>query len=61
MTTKKFKLSKYRKSITAVFGALVVWGTAVVFSTPTHITAAEWLTLLTAEGVALGVYVVPNE
>lgn len=54
-------LATYRKTITAVVTGLIGWGTTVVVSTPTAVTAAEWIGLATVLAVALGVWGVPNE
>lgn len=54
-------LPAYRKTVAAVVGALITWGTLVVVSQETRITAAEWLALAGGLATALGVYTVPNE
>ena len=50
-----------KKTVTAVVVGLIGWGTTVVASEPTHITASEWLQFATVWAVALGVYSVTNE
>lgn len=54
-------LSQYRKTITALVTGLIGWGAAVVASTPTSITGAEWIAFATVLAVSLGVYSVPND
>lgn len=54
-------LPAYRKTITAVVGALLTWGAVVVTSDPTSVTASEWLLAAGSLATALGVYGVANE
>lgn len=54
-------LPAYKKTITAVVGALLTWGTVVVTSEPTRITASEWLLAAGSLATALGVYATTNE
>lgn len=54
-------LPAYRKTVTAVVGALITWGTYVTTSEPTAITASEWLLLAGGLATAAGVYQVTNE
>lgn len=51
----------YRKSITAVVGAVLGWAAMVITSEPAAITASEWLMGATALATALGVYAIPND
>lgn len=53
-------LGKYGKTITALIVGGIGWATLVVHSTPTAITADEWIQGATALAVALGVYSVAN-
>lgn len=54
-------LPAYRKTLTAVVGALAGFGAVVVTSDASQITSSEWLLLGTSLATALGVYSVPNE
>lgn len=54
-------LPAIRKTVTSVVGALLTWGTVVVTSDPTRITASEWLLAAGSLATALGVYAVRNE
>lgn len=49
-----------QKFVTALVTGWIGWGFEVVASTPSAVSAAEWLGLAAATGVALGVYAVPN-
>jgi hypothetical protein len=53
-------LGSYAKAVTALVGALIAWGTAVVVSPSSQITSGEWIELAAAVAVALGVLAVPN-
>ena len=50
-----------KKAVTALFGGVVVWVTAVLQSADTGVTAYEWLALAVVVGTALGVYQVTNK
>lgn len=54
-------LKPYRKTIVAVVGCAVAFGTLVVTSEPAAITSAEWLSGGIGLVTALGVYGTPNE
>lgn len=54
-------MARYRKTLTAVVGALITWGTVVVTSDATQITSSEWLLIAGSLATALGVYVAPND
>lgn len=54
-------LPAYKKTVTAVVGALLTWATVVVTSDPARITASEWLLLGGSLATALGVYATRNE
>ncbi len=54
-------LPAYRKTIAAVVGALVTWGSVIVTSSAAQITSSEWLLLAGSLATALGVYAAPNE
>ena len=54
-------LPAYRKTVVAVVGALITWGSVVVTSTPAQITSSEWLLIAGSLATALGVYGTPNE
>lgn len=54
-------MSKYNKTITAVVTGLIGWAGAVVISTPTAVTASEWVMLATVLATGLGVYSVTNK
>lgn len=51
----------FQKSVTAFVTGLVGWGFQVIASTPTAVTAAEWMALAAVSAAALGVYAVPNQ
>jgi hypothetical protein len=53
-------MSAYSKTIMAVVAAILTWGSAVVASSPSAISAGEWLALGFAVCGVLGVYAVPN-
>lgn len=53
-------MEKYQKTITALVVGLIGWATQVVNSPQTHISAGEWIALVTGLAVALGVYAVKN-
>lgn len=53
-------MGKYRKTVTALVTGLIGWGAAVVASTPTAVTASEWIMFATAVATGLGVYAVGN-
>lgn len=53
-------MGKYRKTIAALVGSTLTWGTAVVASPAGPPTAGEWLALGFAAATALGVYGVTN-
>ena len=53
--------AKYRKTITAVVTGGIGWGTAVVASPATTVTASEWLFGATVLATALGVYAARNK
>jgi hypothetical protein len=54
-------LSKYRKTIVAVIGAVVGWSNIVIQSAPQAITASEWQTGVVLVLTAAGVYGVTNK
>lgn len=54
-------LPAYRKTITALVVGLLGWGTVVVTSPASPVSASEWLALGVALATALGVYTIPNE
>lgn len=54
-------ISRYRKFVVAVVGALIGWAGAVVLSPAAHISASEWLMLATGLATALGVFSVTNQ
>lgn len=54
-------MSRYRKSITAVVGAVLTWATVVTQSAPPSPTAAEWVAGGILLATALGVYGATNE
>jgi hypothetical protein len=54
-------MSQYRKTIAAVTGALLTWGTVVTQSPSAPITAAEWIAGGILVATALGVYGVENK
>lgn len=54
-------LPAYRKTVVAVVGAFITWGSVVVTSTPAQITSSEWLLIAGSLATALGVYGTPNE
>lgn len=54
-------LPAYRKTIVAIVGALITWGSVVVTSNAAQITSSEWLLLAGSLATALGVYGTPNE
>lgn len=54
-------LSQYRKSITAVVGAIIAFAALVITSSSAPITASEWLSGGIGLATALGVYGVKNE
>lgn len=54
-------MGKYRKTITAVVTGLIGWGTAVVQSAPSGVTATEWIMLATVTATGLGVYGIAND
>lgn len=54
-------LPAYKKTITAVVGAVLTWATVVVTSEPTSITASEWLLAAGSLATALGVFGISNE
>lgn len=54
------KWNEVRKTITALVTGGLGWGTAVIESAPSGVTATEWIMLGTVVAVALGVYAVPN-
>ena len=51
-------MSGYRKSVVALVGSVVAWALVALAEPP--VTRAEWLGLLSAAAVALGVYQTPN-
>lgn len=53
-------VTRYMKTITALATGAIGWGTAVVTSTPAHITSSEWIMGATVAATALGVFGVPN-
>lgn len=53
-------LNRYQKAIAALVTGAIGWGAVVIASTPTEITASEWLALAVVVATALGVYSVPN-
>ena len=53
-------MTKYRKTITAIAGAAISWGTLVLLSDPSAITGAEVAAGLGLLGTSLGVYTVRN-
>lgn len=54
-------MDRYRKTITAVVGAVIAWVTLVLTSAPDSITGPEWLSGAIGLATALGVYGVPND
>lgn len=52
-------MSRYRKSILALVGALLTWGTAALWDNTVEL--REWWSLLAAVATAFGVYQVPND
>lgn len=54
-------MSPYRKTIAAVVGAALTWGTVVTQSKPAPVTAAEWIAGGVLLATAVGVYGVKNE
>lgn len=60
MPGKKFDLSVYNKTITALVTGLIGWAGVVITSDAKDITASEWLGLAIAVAVGLGVYAMPN-
>lgn len=52
---------KYNKFVTGLVGAVILFISTVVTSTPAHISASEWLAGGIALATALGVYAVPNK
>lgn len=54
------KLSRARKTITALVVGNLGWVAIVVASEPARITASEWLAFGIANATALGVYTVAN-
>lgn len=54
-------MKKYKKTIAAAVGALIVWGNGVVESAPSMPTSREWMGLALAMATAFGVYRVTNE
>jgi hypothetical protein len=50
----------YRKTLTALVTGLIGWGTAVVASSSSAVTATEWIMLATVAATSLGVYGVSN-
>ncbi len=57
----KVNLGTYNKTITALITGLIGWGSAVVTSDTTAITAAEWIMLATVIATALGVFSIANK
>lgn len=55
------KLAPYRKTVAAVVGAALTWGTVVTQSAPTTVTAAEWIAGGILLATAVGVYGVENK
>jgi len=53
-------LAPYRKTVTAVVTGLTGWGSAVVVSAPTAVTAGEWIMLATVLATSFGVYQIAN-
>lgn len=53
-------MDRYRKTITAVVGAGIAFGTLVVVSPAGPISSAEWLSGAIGLATALGVYAAPN-
>lgn len=53
-------IAKHKKTVAAVIGALLSWGTVVVDSAPAAPTAGEWLALGFGLAGALGVYAAKN-
>ena len=53
-------MSQYSKTIMAVIAAVLTWGSAVVASASSSVTAGEWLALGFAVAGVIGVYAVPN-
>lgn len=54
-------LSPYRKTVAAVVGAALTWGTVVTQSAPSAVTASEWIAGGILLATAVGVYGVKNE
>jgi len=53
-------LKGYKKSITAIIGALISWAQLVVGSSQNDITAPEWIVLAIGLATAFGVYQLKN-
>lgn len=53
-------MSAYRKTIAAVVGAALTWGTVVTQSAPSAVTSAEWIAGGILLATAVGVYGVEN-
>ncbi len=56
-----FDFSPYRKTVTAVVGAVVAFATLVITSAPSAISSSEWLSGAIGLATALGVYAVANQ
>lgn len=54
-------LPAYRKTVAAIIGALITWGSVIVTSAASQITSSEWLLLAGSLATAIGVYAAPNE
>lgn len=53
-------MTRYRKTITAIVGAAIGFGSLVVLSTPAAITGPEWISGAIGLATALGVYGTTN-
>jgi hypothetical protein len=54
-------INRHRKTLTALATGLLGWGAAVVASSPSAVTASEWITFGTVLATALGVYGIQNK
>lgn len=61
MITLPTPLQPYAKAITALVLGVIGWATQVVDSTPTGVTAPEWIGLATVVAASLGVFGVTNQ
>lgn len=54
------KLSAYRKTVTALVGAVIAFAQLVIYSPGASISASEWVTGAILLATALGVYSISN-